>query len=305
VSLDSIAKRYFPAIVCSLLFVVALFQARGIAALVAGQLPDVNAKPPAAHGQLPLSGPAAKSLSAKPILARNAFDSVTGPLDAPPPPPPAPVPTGPADANAEDPPCPSGSIVLIAEDANPEWSFAMIRTSAGSKMRRIGDDVDGQKVKQIAWDRVWLTSGAGRCQLKLDIAKSSGKAGAPPTPGKPGAPPSPSAKPDSSGDVTKISDNEYVVSRAAVERQQGFGNELRKGTSLVPGHGVRLQMVPPTSLLGQVGINTGDIVKSINGFDLTDLDKATEGYNRLKTSKEITLAIERNNNPMTITVRIQ
>jgi general secretion pathway protein C len=179
----------------------------------------------------------------------------------------------------------------------------MIRTSAGAKMRRIGDDVDGQKVKQIAWDRVWLSSGAGRCQLKLDITKSTGKASVPSPPGKPGA--APPAQPSGSADVTKISDNEYVVSRSAVEKAQGFGNELRKGTSLVPGHGIRLQMVPPGSLLGQVGINTGDVVKSINGFDMTDLDKATEGYNRLKTSKEISLAIERGGNPMTITVRIQ
>ena len=172
-SLDSIAKRYFPAIVCALLFVVAFFQARGIGALVAGQLPDPSAKPPVSGPHAPPTGATARSVSAKPILARNAFDSTTGPLDAPPPPPPAPVQSAPSDESAEDPPCPSGSIVLIAEDADPQWSFAMIRTSAGAKMRRIGDDVDGQKVKQIAWDRVWLSSGAGRCQLKLDITKSS------------------------------------------------------------------------------------------------------------------------------------
>ncbi len=207
------------------------------------------------------------------------------------------------NASAEDPPCPGGSVVLIADSADPAWSFALIRTSGGSKMRRIGDDVDGQKVKDIAWDRVWLSSAAGRCQIKLDIAATKGPA----PPAKPGATPTaaPNVGGDASPDVTKVSDNEYIVSRAAVEKAQGFGNEMKRGTRLVPGKGIRLSIVDPTGLLGKVGVTTGDIVKTINGFDMTDLDKASEGFNRLKTSKEISIAMERDGVPRTLTVRIQ
>ncbi len=83
--IDSIAKRYFPALICGLLTLVAFFQARGIGALVAGQLPEApSAAPP--HATLPVGEKApGRGLTALPILARNAFDSVTGPLDKPPP----------------------------------------------------------------------------------------------------------------------------------------------------------------------------------------------------------------------------
>lgn len=311
---DAIAKRYFPLVVCTLLAVVALFQARGIGALVGGQLQAANAAPAKAHPHAPTSPLArVKRATALPILARNAFDSKTGPLDkiAPPPPPEPtePVSTEP-DANAEDPACPSGSVVLIADSEDPAWSFAMIRTSAGAKMRRVGDEVDGQVVKAITWDRVWLASGTGRCQLKLDIA--AGKTASTDRP-PPAATTTPSAKPGAGpkegdvdpGAVRKISENEYVVSRSVVDKASGFAAELKKGARMVPGKGIRIGKVAPNSLLGQLSVTGGDIVRTINGFDMTDLDKTAEGYSRLKSAREVTLGLERNGSPVTITVKIE
>ena len=309
--IDSIAKRFFPAILCLLLFVVAYFQARGVTALVAGELPPAPTLgnrtarlPPAALGTTN------KAANAGPILARNAFDSVTGPLDgvkltAPPPV----ADSGPKDPT-EDPPCATGSVVLIADSVDPAWSFAVIRGTGNTpKMRRIGDDVDGQTVKAIAWDRVWLMSGGSRCQLQMLSGKK----------------PDPSAKPvaevkkptaaqsgdkeetttDLAGDVRKVSDTEFIVSKNAADKIATLQKDLMKNARLVPGKGIRLSRAPSNSALGQLGMTTGDIIKTINGFDMMDPDKAIEGYTRLKTANEVSVGLERNGSPMTISIKVQ
>lgn len=311
---DAIAKRYFPLVVCAMLAVIALLQARGIGALIAGQLPAGAPAPMSAstaHAPASERMPKIKTVTAQPILARNAFDSKTGPLDhvapEPTPEPTQPAPSDP-DAAAEDPACPTGSVVLIADSEDPAWSFAMIRTSSGAKMRRVGDEIDGQVVKAITWDRVWLASGTGRCQLKLDIAANKT---ASPTPvnEKPAPTSTPAAPPKDGGiepgAIRKISDNEYVVQRSVMDKSTGFAAELKKGSRLVPGKGIRIPKTDPTSFLGQVGINGGDIVRTINGFDMTDLDKTAEGYSRLKSAREITLGLERNGQPVTVTIKIE
>ncbi|MFO0616624.1 MAG: type II secretion system protein GspC [Polyangiaceae bacterium] len=312
--MDAIAKRYFPLIVCTLLAIIALFQAKGIGALVGGQLEPPSAAAPAKTTAR--SAPSAraakiKSVTAQPILSRNAFDSKTGPLDkvvAPTPEPTAPPAPDP-EAAAEDPACPSGSVVLIADSEDPAWSFAMIRTAAGAKMRRVGDEVDGQVVKAITWDRVWLASGTGRCQLKLDIAANKTASASPtpaPTPTPAAPPPAPGKDPGiDPGAVRKVSENEYVVQRSAMDKANGLGGDLKKGSRLVPNKGIRLSKVDANSLLGQVGIQSGDIVKTINGFDMTDLDKTAEGYSRLKSAREVTLALDRNGTPVTISIKIE
>ena len=314
VGIDTIAKRYFPAIVCLLLLVVAYFQARGVTALVAGELP-----PPSSSAKRTVRLPAAalgmtaKAANAGPILARNAFDSVTGPLDGVKLPAPAPVTeSGPKDPT-DDPPCASGSVVLIADSVDPAWSFAVIRGSGNTpKMRRIGDDVDGQLVKAIAWDRVWLASGGNRCQLQmLSGKKQDPNAKPPPMEDKSKkAPPPPAGDKepettDLAGDVRKVSDTEFIVAHNASDKIATLQKDLMKHARLVPGKGIRLSRAPVTSALGQLGMTTGDIIKTINGFDMMDPDKAIEGYTRLKTASEVSVGLERNGAPMTINIKMQ
>ncbi len=306
--IDAIAKRFFPAIVCAFLLLGAYFQARGVTALVAGELPDGAAAKRTVRAPAPLFAAAEKSVSAGPILARNPFDSVTGPLDGvklPDTPPPT---EGPKDPT-EDPLCASGSVVLIADSADPQWSFAVIRGSSNTtKMRRIGDDVDGQVLKAISWDRVWLASGSARCQLQMLTGKKSD-----PNADKGRTPPPVEHKTsekepettDLAGDVKKISDTEYVIARSASDKIPALQKDLMKNARLVPGKGIRLARAPASSALGQLGMTTGDIIKSINGFDMLDPDKALEGYSRMKTASEVTVGLERNGSPMTITIKVE
>src|SRR5690606_4468058 len=80
---DKWLKKYFTGVVLGLLGVAAYLQAAGGSALIGSWLFGVDAQalsalpPNAAKAS---EGAGAKLASADPILARNAFDSVTGPL---------------------------------------------------------------------------------------------------------------------------------------------------------------------------------------------------------------------------------
>lgn len=307
-NIDATAKQFFPAIVCALVAVSAYFQAQGVNGVVAGELPPPPAaKAPATRHLTPTVPP--KTASALPILSRNAFDSVTGPLNGVKPlPPPSEEPV--AHDSGEDPPCSSGSVVLIADSEDPAWSFAVIKGSGSqTKMRRIGDDIDGQTVKAITWDHVTLTSGSSRCQLAMltgkktpDAPETSKKIS---SDDKDSRPKKSSDSTDLSGDVTKISDTEFVVAKSAQDRIASLQKEMTKNARIVPGKGIRVSRAQNTSALGQLGLSTGDIIHSINGFDMTDPDKAIEAYSRLKTSSDVTLDIERNGKPTTIHISVK
>ena len=51
--------------------------------------------------------------------------------------------------------------------------------------------------------------------------------------------------------------------------------------------------VRPGSLYTNLGIRSGDILKSVNGEEVTSPTKALELYEKLKTSDNVTLDIER------------
>jgi general secretion pathway protein C len=59
-------------------------------------------------------------------------------------------------------------------------------------------------------------------------------------------------------------------------------------------HGLKLFAIRSDSLYTKVGIQNGDVIKRINGFDLNRPEKALEIYSKLKDSNRIDIEIERN-----------
>ncbi|MFS8065653.1 MAG: hypothetical protein ACMG6S_04695, partial [Byssovorax sp.] len=59
------------------------------------------------------------------------------------------------------------------------------------------------------------------------------------------------------------------------------------------------------SLLGTLGLKTGDQVKAINGFELSDPQKALEAYSRLRSADNLSLTIQRAGKDATIDFHIR
>lgn len=326
-SIDAFAKRFYPAIVCGLLGTVAYLQARGISSLIAEQLPAQAVAAPLPGPKQPLAlSDAARGKSADVVLSRNAFDSVTGPLGGATVKAPAadPVAFAPATDSGLPPECSSGSVVLIADSDDPAFSFALVKMSGGgggagasgvmggagrgvssgggATMRRVGDDVDGKKVEAIRWDHVVLASESDRCRLVVHDTKRSASSPVESEPTGPSAPlaATPPAGQTQHEDIVKISDTEYSFERNGPDKMNALGQAFLKSGRVVPGKGIRLQRAAQTGILGQVGLVKGDMIKSVNGFDVTEPDQAMLSYAKLKTATRVQVVIERDGKTITM-----
>jgi len=333
VDLDSLVKKYFAGVVLCLVAMAAYFQAAGAtqlfgAALGAGA-PSASAPPEAVRAPGGFAT-GREGKSAEPIIARNPFDSVTGPLY--PKPEDAVVPT-PTELVVTDPlgapGCDGVQVFIVTESTDPLWSVAALQGPGEShpRMRRVGDDVGGKQVAFIGFNprenspSVWFQSGATLCQTLLFRSQSA------PTPGVPAAPapatpaPAESAAPPSRGPsplpaeiaskIQKVSDTEFNVDRAVVDKILENQAELMRSARIVPESkdgkvvGIRMFGIRPDTLLGTLGMQNGDRLESINGFNMSSPEKALEAYARLRTATNLNVKLNRRGSPVSIDYRIK
>ncbi len=317
--LDQILRRYFWAVVGSLVAVVALLHAQaltqiiGFARLGLDEAQLAAAPPPSRAA--PASSAVARSTSADAILSRNPFDHVTGPLNK--------VVSDEVATVAPDmsdpfhaPPCDGLKVLVIAASTDPDWSFAALVTGSGadakSVLRRRGGDVNGKTVQFISWDRVWLASGGSLCQLEM-FKPPVPKGDAPPPaasapPAKEGAG---AVDPDIAKGVRRVSATEFDVDRGVVDKILENQAELMRQARIVPEQengkmvGIRLFGVRPDTLLGVLGMENGDRLQTINGFDMTSPEKALEAYARLRTADQLVVQVNRRGSNMNLDYNIK
>lgn len=314
---DLLLKRYFPVVICLLIGIAAYFQASGVSQLVAGTIadgaPEVKASPSRRLGSLS-SAPIGARKSADPILERNPFDSITGPLTA------SELDLGtvepPKPMNAtdpfEDPECDSAKVLLITASDDPEWSFAAIAGSDGkSQLRRQGDEVGDSQVYFIGWDRVWMMHDGMRCQATVGsdvkVAKAKAPVAAKPKSGRRKS----KVVEEIESKIQKVSDTEFNVDRSVVDLILQNQGELMRSARIVPEKkgdtvvGVRMFGIKSDSLLSTLGMQNGDSLRTINGFDMASPEKALEAYARLRTADHLTVAVSRGGTPVNIDFNIK
>ena len=310
-AIDKLLKRHFWAVILALVAVAAFLDAQGMMQVVGASLGADAAQlasPPLVSRLPPTTASASQhATSADAILHRNPFDSETGPLDV------IAAEQAAAFENAAPldmsdpfhaPDCDGVTVLVIAASADPDWSFAALETAkekGKSMLRRRGSDVDGKQVKFIGWDRVWMASGNQLCQSRMFKPPASASA---PVPAASMPAPAPAAGPGGVADdikkgIQKVGPNEYNVDRGVVDKILENQAELMRQARIVPEQengkvvGIRLFGVRPDTLLGTLGLENGDRLQTINGFDMTSPEKALEAYARLRTADHLTITVNR------------
>ena len=306
---DQILKRNFWAVILVLVAVAAFLDAQGIMQLVGASLAadekQLAMPPPAAKAPPGPAMASAHATSADAILSRNPFDSVKGPLNAVVPDESEAV-AAPLDLSdpMHAPPCDGVKVLVIAASADPDWSFAAMTAGSDPKslLRRRGGEIGSKTVKFIGWDRVWLTSGNALCQAEM--FRSANAPVAPPPVAAPAPMPPQGGGPSSldpaiAKGIQKVSGSEFNVDRGVVDKILENQADLMRTARIVPEQengkmvGIRLFGVRPDTLLGVLGMENGDRLQTINGFDMTSPEKALEAYARLRTADHLTIQINR------------
>ncbi|HWE23726.1 MAG TPA: type II secretion system protein GspC [Myxococcales bacterium] len=105
------------------------------------------------------------------------------------------------------------------------------------------------------------------------------------------------AQPDNS--VRQLSDNQYVLAKATVNGALTDLSQLATQARIVPSfkngvaNGFKLFSIVPDSLYAKIGIQNGDVIRRINGYEMNSPDKALEIYQKLRDANRIEVEIER------------
>jgi general secretion pathway protein C len=337
VNLELHRKKLSAAIVLATLMLSALFLARGATSLVAGSFLPVSAAPPvkvsAAKAERP---PGSEPPDAHSILARNIFDPTTGSL-WPPKPVEAPVdttaelPPEPRELQPGEipPPCEGGTLKLVASvysDKYPDWSFATLSNgTAAPLLYRQGGRLDDKEVVAIYPKAVFFRQANNSfCSLAL-FAPPQGFAPKPgmqqPTMPVPPAPIAGAAMPpgmpppmtpggisedELNQNISAVSETKFSVQRSFVDKILQNQAEIMRSARIVPHEengqvvGVKLYGIRRNSLLGKLGLQNGDLLRTINGFDMASPDSALEAYSRLRSASNLSVAVTRRGRPMNV-----
>jgi len=297
----------------ALVMMAAFFGAQGVMQVIRlGLLTDAAtlARAPLAALPTPPNASAGRhATSADAILARNPFDSETGPLGV--------TKAAPSDANGGAPTqtnaaCEGVKVHIIAASSDPNWSYAALSDGAAGAenapsnvvLRRRGGDFNGKKIEYVGADRVWLSNQGSICQARLfsepPPAEPAPKPRGPSDAAKPvvgGAAPLP---PAIANGIKKVGANEYDIDRSVVDLVFERQGELFRHR-IVPAQdgtgktiGINVYGVGKETVLGKLGIENADRIEQINGFDAGSPEKMLEALGRLRTANHLTVNGNRN-----------
>jgi general secretion pathway protein C len=259
------------------------------------------------------------------VLARNIFDSQTGPLSWEPP-------AEPTAAAAEPPPmvaasagpppnCPA-SLRLVASMVNarhPERSLAALRKDGKTHLLAPGGRLDDLTLFALRSERAYLAAADGAlCTLPVFLAASERP---PSEPKLPAAPPPRAADKDAKPKpksrvlfskeeldhgVVPLGRGGYAITRQLVLRALADPGGAAAGAQFRPVEhdgqvvGMELRAVRSGSPLKYMGLQSGDVVRSLNGADLTTPVGLLSALRAVRESDTVSISITRDNAHQTI-----
>ncbi len=154
----------------------------------------------------------------------------------------------------------------------------------------LGDNFMGARIYKIERDKVLLDND-GRNEYIDNSAAAPPNLGFAPIP-QPG-------QQQAQNDVRQLSENQYVLARNTVNGALSDLSQLATQARIVPSfkngvaNGFKLFSIVPDSLYSKIGIQNGDVIRRINGYEMNSPDKALEIYQKLRDANRIEVEIER------------
>jgi general secretion pathway protein C len=186
---------------------------------------------------------------------------------------------------------------VVADD--PRWSLCVLVETGtqATGIYGVGSVVqDDYFITKIERKRVTLKH-SNRFEY-LDLEEEHGAA-------KPALPVSKKVEEPAAGEgVRKLTDTSYVVSQAEIDKTLSNLNQVAMQARIVPNfeggkaNGFKLFSIKPDSIYAKIGLQNGDVVQKINGFEINSPDKALEIYQKLKDSKSVKIDISRGGKAM-------
>lgn len=213
--------------------------------------------------------------------------------------------------------------VVVHDDGS---SYCVIEdlTTRQQQLYGIDDTVASvARVKAVEWDKVVLERDGRDEILELEKPVTAGtanmaaaavnapqpmnraarraRAGVVDRPGAAGV-----EAPVDSGGIKMVAEGEYEIERAELDAALDNMNQLITQVRAVPhfqggqSTGFRLFAIRQNSLFDRIGLRNGDIIKRVNGTDVSDASKALGLFQNLRNERQVAVELIRNKEDKTL-----
>lgn len=215
-------------------------------------------------------------------------------------------------------------VAAVVHPTNPMSSVAALADTSGqTRLYREGMSFDGREIVAIAPHRVILRPSGGRyCQLPMfntEIGTVAPARPQPATANRAATATRATTTNDRNAGLTndemaqgiqKHSDTSYSINRDIFDRILASPETISGLARAIPHEengrvvGSRLYGIRRNALLGRLGVQNGDMLRTINGFEIASLDQDTDAaLNALTTirgSNQLTVSVIRRGQPVTL-----
>lgn len=253
-----------------------------------------------------------------PIIRRNLFDSANALSGIPE--------GGPKEGSGDDDGAKSdldAVLISTAVASDPVWSTALISVASGPKeVYRHGEALLTATIVDIR--SPWLDEDGSHHPARVVVIRDGNRefieVGEAPKPGarrKDGKDSKAKAKPKKTSGrhtwdgIHDLGGGKYSVEQSEIDYALSNLDKLSREARIVPNfadgstNGFKVFSIRRNSALRKMGLKNNDVLTSVNGFDLSDTEKALEIYSKLQSDKSFSLEVLRNGEPMTLEYSVQ
>jgi general secretion pathway protein C len=227
--------------------------------------------------------------------------------------------------------CEGVDVVLVTEALTPRASLAVLQVPGDARpvSRRVGEPAGAFELVYIGFNRleaspaVWLIKDATLCQAllfgvpaKLAAETQAGAAKETSAAAKDSARKNSDAAgglaPEIARRIERVSDTEFNLERSVVDDILERQAELMRNTRVTAvrdangkAAGIRMLGLRPESVLSNLGLQNGDQLETINGFNLGNPEEALNAYARLRSASKLSVRVARQGAPVTLELNIR
>lgn len=200
----------------------------------------------------------------------------------------------------------------------PEESFAIIRDKKARNENTygVGDAIVGDaKLEEVRENEVVISRMGQREVLAMSFSeKAPASREANLFAGRPSGFPSPLQTPEAASDepVRVVNENLRYINRAKLMENVGsnlgqLAGQFQTSPNVVDNKpaGMKIDQVGSDPLLGQSGLQPGDIIKSVNGIRVNSVDDILSQGSRLQNAPEVRVVVERDGRHRTLVYKMR
>lgn len=197
----------------------------------------------------------------------------------------------------------------LYDDRHPERSFALLhlKSDQPGQVYREGDAVQGLELRSIEPTGAVMRGDHGLCWLNIMSARADK-----PAPRMPNARPA-RRKPHAAfsdaelkGAIFATGAHSFDVERSLLSRAVDRATQIARNTQFDQVQhygsvaGMRLRTMAKDGLLAHLGLQRGDLIKSLNGVAMTSVENTLMAETLMKSTSRLSLLVMRDGQPLTL-----